>query len=101
MLINVRNLSDSRLRTMAKTKELPKDVRDKDCRPTQGYKTTAEQRAEKVMMRTVRISPVPPAVSAGTTVTLKSAGNTLRCEDWNPAVSPLQVKHMHRFEGCH
>ncbi len=119
------NHSDSQLSTMAKTKELSKDVRDKIVdlhKAGMGYKTIAKQLGEKVttvgviirkwkkhkitvnlprtgapckisprgvsmIMRTVRNQPrttredlVNDLKAAGTIVTMKTIGNTLRRE---------------------
>ncbi|KAK3548249.1 hypothetical protein QTP70_005808 [Hemibagrus guttatus] len=82
---------------MAKTKELSKDVRDKTVdlhKAGMGYKTIAKQLDEKIsprgvsmIMRTVRNQPrttredlVNDLKAAGTTVTKKTIGNTLRHE---------------------
>ncbi len=117
------NQSDSKLSTMAKTKELSKDVRDKIVdlhKAGMGYKTIAKQLSEKVttvrtgapckisprevsmIMRTVRNQPrttredlVNYLKAAGTIVIKKTIGNTLRREGLKSCkVSLLKKAHV-------
>ncbi|KAK3554767.1 hypothetical protein QTP70_033462, partial [Hemibagrus guttatus] len=113
------NQSDSKLFTMAKTKELSKDVRDKIVdlhKAGMGYKTIPKQLVWGSMQdltswsfsdhenmrnqpRTTREDLVSDLKAAGSLVTKKTIGDTLHCEGLKSCrvrKVPCSRKHMYR-----